>query len=271
MDDSFVAGAAAAGVAGLAAWAAAQEADGCAAAAADGAARGRDAAAPATPSAAAAPLFAAGADAVARALRWAAAFTNAREGPLGGGLRLRVATAHPSDVAAMHGFVVDLAVFEREPDAVLTTPATFLRDGFGPARQYYCVFVEAPRAGGAAAAAAGAAPWADHKPVAMALAHRGYSTWQGPAVFVEDVYVAPAHRRGGVGERLFLCWARAARAAGCVRLQWSALDWNAGAIALYRERLRAETLSEWTLFRLYADGIARVADGGAAGAAAASS
>ena len=80
-------------------------------------------------------------DFLSRALRWSVAFTNAREGPLlPSKVRLRVASAHPLDVENIHRFVSELAEFENEPLEVKTTPETFLRDGFGPARQFHCVF-----------------------------------------------------------------------------------------------------------------------------------
>jgi GNAT superfamily N-acetyltransferase len=262
----YVASALLAGGPSLASWAASAEAlssaadaDGAAAAAA-----GRDAPAPGL-----LPLDSP--THLAAALRWAVAYTNALDGPLGAA-RARAASAHPADVRAAHDFVHELAVFEREPDAVKTTPETFLRDGFGPAQQFHIVFLEEPRNGagdgiGASAiadasdgagAAADASPWADHVPIGMALFHATYSTWAGRTIYVEDVYISPAARRRGVGERLFVVCARAARAAGAARLQWSALDWNAPAVALYEKKLRAERLHEWTLFRLDRAGIDRV-------------
>ena len=204
-------------------------------------------------------------DLLSRALRWAVSFTNAREGPLlPNNIRLRVASAHPNDVANIHRFVSELAEFENEPLEVKTTPEIFLRDGFGPARQFHCVFAEVPNEASSSSSSSSPAtsllPWISHTPIAMALAHSSYSTWHGPTVYVEDVYVTPQGRRQGVGERLFMCWARATRAAHATRLQWSVLDWNVGAIALYETKIKAEALKEWTLYRLYKDGIARIAD-----------
>jgi GNAT superfamily N-acetyltransferase len=197
---------------------------------------------------------------LAAALRWAVAYTNAL-GLLSGGLRARVASAHPADLEYMHGFVRELAAFEREPDAVITSPASFLRDGFGPAQQFHCVFVEGPASSPCAVRGADGAPspWAaDFAPVGMALFHSSFSTWQGRTIYVEDVYITPGARRLGVGAHLFKVCARAARAAGAKRLQWTCLDWNEPARAMYG-KLGAQPLSEWTLFRLDADGIEGVA------------
>ena len=198
---------------------------------------------------------------LAAALRWAVSYTNSCEGLLEGGLRARVASAHPADVERMHGFVRELAEYEREPDAVLTTPTTFLYDGFGPARHFHCVFVEGPAPTPCTVLGADGAPspWADHEPVGMALFHSSYSTWEGRTIYVEDVYITPRARRLGVGARLFKICARAARAAGAKRLQWSCLDWNSPALTLYERKLGAQPLSEWTLFRLDSSAIERIA------------
>jgi ribosomal protein S18 acetylase RimI-like enzyme len=215
------------------------------------------------PSSSCVELSSAHPDLLSRALRWAVSFTNAREGPLlPNKIRLRVASAHPNDVANIHRFVSELAEFENEPLEVKTTPEIFLRDGFGLARQFHCVFAEVPNEASSSSVslATSLLPWISHTPIAMALAHSSYSTWHGPTVYVEDVYVTPQGRRQGVGERLFMCWARAARAAHATRLQWSVLDWNVGAIALYETKIKAEALKEWTLYRLYKDGIERIAD-----------
>ena len=213
------------------------------------------------PSSSCVELSAAHPDLLSRALRWAVSFTNAHEGPLlPNNIRLRVASAHPKDVANIHRFVTELADFEKEPLEVKTTPEIFLRDGFGPARQFHCVFAEIPSTNTDADVSSSLLPWISHTPIAMALAHSTYSTWHGPTVYVEDIYVKPQGRRQGLGERLFICWARATRAAHATRLQWSVLDWNVGAIALYETKIKAEALKEWTLYRLYKDGIERIAD-----------
>jgi hypothetical protein len=56
--------------------------------------------------------------------------------------RLRVAT--PSDVSSIMGFIRELAIYEKEPEAVKTTESILLRDGFSPSRQFHCVLLELP-------------------------------------------------------------------------------------------------------------------------------
>src|SRR6185503_15799509 len=71
--------------------------------------------------------------------------------------------------------------------------------------------------------------------VGYALFFPTFSTFLArPGLWLEDLFVLPAQRRGGVGRTLLLHVARLAVARGCGRLEWSALDWNEPALAFYR-------------------------------------
>lgn len=83
-----------------------------------------------------------------------------------------------------------------------------------------------------------------------------------PGLWLEDLFVLPAHRRGGIGGALLAHVARLAVARGCGRLEWSALDWNEPALAFYRG-IGARRLPEWHLHRL--DGAALSAFAAAGG------
>ncbi len=88
--------------------------------------------------------------------------------------------------------------------------------------------------------------------VGFALSYPKYSTWEGPCVYLEDLYVTQTHRRGGLGRRLFLEVARRSAQAGCARLQWQVLDWNEPAIAFYKS-LNAVIDSTWLNGKLTRD------------------
>jgi len=71
--------------------------------------------------------------------------------------------------------------------------------------------------------------------VGMALYYRSFSTWTGrPGIYLEDLYVRPAHRGLGIGRALLASLARLALDEDCRRLEWSVLDWNQPAIAFYQ-------------------------------------
>ncbi len=92
-----------------------------------------------------------------------------------------------------------------------------------------------------------------------ALFFSTFSTFLGrPGVWLEDLFVLPERQRGGVGRALLLHVAQLAVARGCGRLEWSVLDWNEPALALYRE-LGARPQPEWHLHRLEGAALAAVA------------
>ncbi len=87
-------------------------------------------------------------------------------------------------------------------------------------------------------------------PAGFALYYRTFSTWLClPGLWLEDLLVSPAYRKAGVGRALLSHLAELAVARGYGRIEWSALNWNQLAIDFY-ERLGAEALVEWQVFRL---------------------
>ena len=68
-------------------------------------------------------------------------------------------------------------------------------------------------------------------------------------VWLEDLFVRPAHRREGVGRALLAAVAARLRERGGERLEWAALDWNEPALRFY-SGLRARTMPEWITHRL---------------------
>ncbi len=150
--------------------------------------------------------------------------------------------ARPADVPAVLGFVRALAEYERLSHAVRATEADFQRALFG----------DPPRAHALLAERDGAA-------VGFALWCHNFSTFEGRhGLYVEDVFVDPAHRGAGVGRAIFRDLARRAVAGGCARMEWSVLDWNAPAVGFYRA-IGATGMDEWTVQRLSGDALRALA------------
>jgi GNAT superfamily N-acetyltransferase len=96
--------------------------------------------------------------------------------------------------------------------------------------------------------------------VGFALYFHNFSTFLGrKGLYLEDLFVKPAHRRSGYGRALLLHVARIAHERGCGRFEWMALDWNAPAIEFYKA-LGAVEMGEWRLFRVTGDALARLAE-----------
>lgn len=97
--------------------------------------------------------------------------------------------------------------------------------------------------------------------VGFALFFANYSTFLGrPGIYLEDLFVQPAHRGKGHGKALFTALAQLAQERGCGRLEWAVLDWNTPAIGFYRA-LGAVPLDDWTVYRLTGAALARAAAG----------
>ncbi|MCE5295746.1 MAG: GNAT family N-acetyltransferase [Euryarchaeota archaeon] len=88
------------------------------------------------------------------------------------------------------------------------------------------------------------------RPVGYLIYFFSYSSFKAkPTLYLEDIFVLDDVRGRGLGKMMFLFCVKKAKEAGCGRMEWSALNWNKGAIGFY-ERMGAKALSEWTYFRL---------------------
>jgi GNAT superfamily N-acetyltransferase len=98
------------------------------------------------------------------------------------------------------------------------------------------------------------------EPVGFAVYFFNFSTWLGrPGLYLEDLFVRPAHRGKGYGRALLVRLAQIAQERGCGRMEWAVLDWNEPAIQFYK-KLGAQPMEEWTVFRLTQDRIAALAN-----------
>ena len=126
----------------------------------------------------------------------------------------------------------ELADYERSPDAVEADERAVRSALFGPDPQVFALI-------------------ADHagEPVGFAVWFVSFSTWTGQhGIYLEDLFVRPAHRGGGHGQALLGELARIAVDRGYRRLEWAVLDWNTPAIGFYRA-LGAAPMSGWTVWR----------------------
>lgn len=98
------------------------------------------------------------------------------------------------------------------------------------------------------------------KEVGFALFFHNFSTFLGRAgIYLEDLYVEPAHRGQGIGTALLSELARIAVARGCGRLEWWCLDWNTPSIEFYRS-LGAEAMDDWTVYRISGETLSKLAE-----------
>jgi GNAT superfamily N-acetyltransferase len=155
--------------------------------------------------------------------------------------------ARPADVPLLLELFAELAEYEHLSDQLQATEERLHRALFGerPAAEALIAQVGAETAG-------------------YALYFPTFSTFLAiEGVWLEDLFVRPAHRRGGVGRALLAAVAAVVRERGGERLEWSALDWNELALGFYRG-IGAQQMSEWITHRLVGEELRALA--GEAGA-----
>ncbi len=142
------------------------------------------------------------------------------------------------DVDAVVGLVHELAEYERAAEHCLLTGDQLRAALFGPAPALFGHVAEVAEGDGYRAV------------VGCALWFLNFSTWRGVhGLYLEDLYVQPAHRGGGIGRALLARLAAVCVERGLARLEWAVLDWNTPSIGFYRT-LGAVPMDEWTVFRL---------------------
>lgn len=159
--------------------------------------------------------------------------------------------ARPGDEHGIFGLIQALAEYEHLTHAVTGSAQKLAQDLFGPRPAAEALVVET--------ATLAATAETQQSLIAFALFFSNYSTFLTQSgLYLEDIFVLPAHRRRGIGKALLKAVARVARERNCGRLEWSVLDWNANAIAFY-ESLGASVLPDWRICRATAESLADLA------------
>jgi GNAT superfamily N-acetyltransferase len=147
-----------------------------------------------------------------------------------------------ADVPLLLDLIAQLAVYEQRGAEAVASEALLAEHLLGPRPAAEAVVAEL-----------------DAAPVGFALWFTTFSTFLGrPGIWLEDLFVVPSQRRRGVGRALLAHVAAVAVERGCGRLEWSALDWNEPALALYRQ-LGAQLQDEWITHRLGGAALERLA------------
>lgn len=141
------------------------------------------------------------------------------------------------DVSSILSLITELAVFEKEPDAVVVTEADLLRDGFSENPLYYTFIAEE-----------------DGEVIGMALYYYRYSTWKGKTIHLEDLIVRENKRGTGAGFALYKKIIEQGKLDGVRRIEWNVLDWNVNAIKFY-EKSGAKILDDWRVVQMDENGI----------------
>lgn len=153
-----------------------------------------------------------------------------------------VRAATRADAESLLSLVDALADYEQLPRPEPDARARLVEDAFG-ARQRVEVLLALD----------------DARPAGYALFFETYSSFLAlPTMYLEDLFVHPEARGARHGYRLFQAVAATAVERGCGRMEWNVLKWNRLARDFY-ERLDAEPLADWQMYRLEGDRLRRAA------------
>lgn len=136
------------------------------------------------------------------------------------------------DMQAVLDLIIELAVFEKEPDAVVVTQEDLIRDGFSDNPLFHTFVAEN-----------------DGEIIGMALYYYRYSTWKGKTIHLEDLVVKENYRGTGAGLALYTEIIKQGKRDNVRRIEWNVLDWNENAIKFY-EKSGAKILKDWYVVQM---------------------
>ena len=145
--------------------------------------------------------------------------------------------ATKKDMQSVLELIQELAIFEKEPDAVIVTVDDLVRDGFSENPLFQCFVAEE-----------------ENNITGMALFYYRYSTWKGKTIHLEDLIVKESKRGTGAGFALYKEIIKQGKAENVRRIEWNVLDWNIAAIDFY-EKSGAKILEDWRVVHMDETGI----------------
>ncbi|MDR7372515.1 GNAT family N-acetyltransferase [Flavobacterium aquidurense] len=150
---------------------------------------------------------------------------------------MNIRKGNPEDMESVLGLIQELAIFEKEPDAVVVTVDDLVRDGFGEKPLFHVFVAEVEK-----------------EIVGIALYYYRYSTWKGKTIHLEDLIVKDKMRGTGLGSALYAEIMKQGKRDNVRRVEWNVLDWNTPAVKFY-ENSGAKILEEWRVVQMDEAGI----------------
>lgn len=141
------------------------------------------------------------------------------------------------DMGAVLELIKELAVFEKEPEAVIISLEDLQRDGFSENPLFKTFVAEV-----------------DNEVIGVALYYYRYSTWKGRTIHLEDLVVRENKRGTGAGFALYSEIIKQGKKDNVKRIEWNVLDWNTNAVRFY-EKSGAKILDDWKVVQMDENGI----------------
>ena len=128
--------------------------------------------------------------------------------------------------------IEELAIFEKEPNAVEVTVNDLIKEGFGKEPLFHCFVAETKQG-----------------IVGLALLYYRFSTWKGRTIHLEDLIVRESMRGKGIGMALYTRVMQYGKEKGVKRVEWNVLDWNIPAVDFYLKS-GAKILEGWQVVQM---------------------
>ena len=151
----------------------------------------------------------------------------------------KVRLGQKEDMQAVFNLITELAVFEKEPDAVEITVIDLVRDGFSETPKFKVFVAEQ-----------------EHNIIGIALFYERFSTWKGRTIHLEDLIVTKSKQKIGAGKALYTAVLKHAYDNNFNRVAWEVIDWNTNAIDFYKST-GATYLNDWSVVQMNKENLAK--------------
>jgi len=143
------------------------------------------------------------------------------------------------DMQAVHNLILELAIFEKEPDAVDITVDDLINDGFSEKPRFKIFVAEE-----------------NETIIGIALFYERYSTWKGKTIHLEDLIVTKSRQKIGAGKALYTAVLNYAYENDFNRVAWEVIDWNTNAIEFYKST-GATYLNDWSVVQMNKENLSK--------------
>lgn len=144
-----------------------------------------------------------------------------------------------NDMQSVHNLITELAVFEKEPNAVEITVDDLQKDGFSENPKFNIFVAEE-----------------ENSIIGIALFYERYSTWKGKSIHLEDLIVTKSRQKIGAGKALYKAVLKYAYDNNFNRVAWEVIDWNTNAVDFYKST-GATYLSDWSVVQMNKENLAK--------------
>ena len=154
-------------------------------------------------------------------------------------MNFKVRLGQKEDMQSVFNLITELAVFEKEPDAVEITVTDLVRDGFSETPKFKVFVAEQ-----------------GSNVIGIALFYERFSTWKGRTIHLEDLIVTKSKQKIGAGKALYTAVLKHAYDNNFNRVAWEVIDWNTNAIDFYKST-GATYLNDWSVVQMNKENLAK--------------